>query len=527
MSELNTLKELLEATEVDGSFFRRGLEREALRVDPEGSLARDPHPEYFGSKLYHPHITTDFSESQLELITPVHSEVNSLLTELEQIHRFVYGGLGSQLLWASSMPCVLNNDDSIPLADYGPSNLGQLKKTYRRGLGYRYGRAMQTICAVHYNLSFTDPFWNQLGKIEKNGDDKNIFRSKRSFDLMRNFRRFSWLLIYLFGASPAICKSFVKGREHRLVQFDEGSLFLEHATSLRSGNLGYQSDTQRNSIRICYNSLSNYVKTLAEAITTPLDIYEKISLNDMNGFNQVSASILQSEAEFYTSVRAKCVPPPGENFLGVLQQKGVEYIEMRLLDLNPYEPLGISSSQIHFLDLFAVYCLLHDSPEHCDQLCSLVHENFSKTVTEGRNPMLKLHDGNREILLTDWGKSLLDDMRPLAEQLDRQNGSTDMTDSLADQYAKLENSSLTPSARILADMSRENVSFFRHTMNLSRSHKERLLQLQLPESRQLEFEQIARLSIEKQQKQDARKEISFAKYLETFLKSYQTLLQEK
>ena len=145
--------------------FNRGLERETLRVDSSGQLAVTPHPGFLGSKLCHPMITTDFSESQLELITPVQHSASDALNQLNDIHRFIYSGLDGEILWPASMPCTLPPSNEIPLAQYGSSNLAKLKNTYRSGLGNRYGRTMQTICAIHYNFSFPDNFWPVLATL--------------------------------------------------------------------------------------------------------------------------------------------------------------------------------------------------------------------------------------------------------------------------------------------------------------------------------------------------------------------------
>ncbi|MDH5737464.1 MAG: glutamate--cysteine ligase, partial [Gammaproteobacteria bacterium] len=497
ISPLTRLQQLLDTLDPQ-TFLQHGIEREALRVDANGHLARSPHPPFLGSKLCNPRITTDFSEAQLELITPVHNSIRETLDDLKRIHQFVYGGLDDQLLWAASMPCVLNRDDQIPLADYGTSNLGHLKKTYRNGLGLRYGRAMQTICAVHYNLSLSPQSWQRLQSLEAENTQPHQFVSDRYFDMMRNFRRFSWLLIYLFGASPALCKSFVQGRSHQLEQFDEGTLFLEHATSLRSGNLGYQSDLQQGLINICYNSLSNYTRTLAQAITTEHERYRQLGLFEGSTPLQINACILQSEAEFYTSIRAKRTPPPGVNFLHELRTKGVEYAEIRLLDLDPYAPLGISEEQVHFLDLYFIYCLLEESPQHCENLCQLVQENMSLAVYRGREPGLRLNNGEGEVTLKDWGLELMDALEPLAEVLDGFFGRRQFASSLAAQREKVEHPHLTPSARILQDMSSHSTPFFRFAMNQSLAHKALFGNDPLAPDQQAYFEQMARDSVAQQ-----------------------------
>lgn len=455
--------------------FRRGIEREALRVSQSGGLAQTPHPTSLGSKLTHPKITTDFSEAQLELITPPATSAEAALRDLDATFRFVYSALTDEILWSSSMPCVLQDDTAIPLAYYGESNLGRLKTTYRNGLGHRYGRGMQTICAVHYNFSLTDDFWQWLHDREGSSETLKDFRTRRYFDLMRNFRRYSWLLTYLFGASPAVCNSFVKGKQHNLQAFDEGTAYLPYATSLRSGNLGYQSDTQASRLKVCYNGIDSYVSSLADAICTAHDEYQQIGTKKDDEYLQVNDNILQSEAEFYSSIRAKCVPAPGENFLATLLADGVQYVEVRLLDVNPFLPLGINESEIHFLDTFLLYCLVSDSPMHDDDLCDEVGTNALSTVYQGRDPALHLTDNGNPVSLREWAGDLLSAMKPFANLLD----STHYTSQIERHYAtsvqkqmqRVIDPDLTPSGQILTAMQDQGVPFFRFAMNQALKHE--------------------------------------------------------
>ncbi|MFM9879637.1 MAG: glutamate--cysteine ligase, partial [Burkholderiaceae bacterium] len=325
--------------------IRRGLEKESLRALADGSLALTPHPLALGSALTHPHITTDFSESQPELITGVHSGVESCLQELTHIHQHVYsvlGAMGDEMLWVSSMPCLLPTDETIPLGRYGSSNVGRAKSVYRMGLGHRYGRRMQTISGIHYN-------WSMPG-----------LSSADYFALIRNFRRHAFLLLYLFGASPAVCSSFVAGNVHELQPLGDGNkhtLHMPHGTSLRMGRLGYQSDAQA-SIAVSYNHLEGYAASLQDALTRPYPPYEAVGIRNPGGdYNQLAASLLQIENEFYGTIRPKRVIFPGERPLHALRERGVEYVEVRLMDLNPFIPIGIDAATLRFLDVFLLHCL--------------------------------------------------------------------------------------------------------------------------------------------------------------------------
>jgi len=184
--------------------IRRGLEKESLRVRPDGRLADTPHSAGLGSSLTHPHITTDFSESQLELITGIHTDVEACLAELTQIHQVVYQHIGEELLWCTSMPCELPADSDIPIGQYGRSNLGRAKTVYRHGLSHRYGRRMQTISGVHYNFSMPEAAWPILQQADRYSGPVSAYPTEAYFHLIRNFRRHSWLLLYLFGASPMV-----------------------------------------------------------------------------------------------------------------------------------------------------------------------------------------------------------------------------------------------------------------------------------------------------------------------------------
>ncbi len=504
----------------------RGLEREALRVDAAGHLSDKPHPKYLGSKLTHPSITTDFSEAQLELITPAAESIDNTLSQLKKVHQFVYQGLNDEVMWSASLPCALQGDDNIPLATYGKSNLGRLKTTYRNGLGNRYGRLMQTISAVHYNFSFSDEFWRDLAQHEQR-DNSPAWRSKRYFDLIRNFRRFSWLPIYLFGASPAVCESFVKGTpaEEKLEAMGLGTYGLSHGTSLRNSNiLGYQSKQQSELLNICYNNLDNYVSTLTRAVCTPHPQFKHLGAMTGGMHSQVNPNILQSEAEFYTTIRAKRVARNGENFLDCLHRDGVEYIEVRLLDVNPFSPIGFTKEQANFIDTLLLYCLLLPSPEHNDQLCKTVANNVEKVVEQGRLPTTLLDDGPRKRSVADWGLELTNALLPVAQLLDQLTEGGEHCQSLQKQSARLEDSNLTLSARVLADMESEGISYFRFAMNKSIEHQAYFQQAPLSREDTEMFESMSHKSFEDQRATEARDEVSFEKYLSNLQDAYSDLL---
>ena len=422
--------------------IRRGIEKESLRVRRDGSLVATPHPAGLGSPLVHPQITTDFSEAQLELITGVHSDVETCLEELAHIHQVVYRHLGEELLWGASMPCKLPVDDAIPIAQYGSSNMGRVKTVYRQGLAHRYGRRMQTISGIHYNFSLTETMWPALAWL---GTPNDAY-----FALIRNFRRHSWLLLYLIGASPAICSSFAVENARSLQQFGPGTLYAPYATSLRMGPLGYQSHAQA-SLTVSYNSLGTYAASLEEALATPYPPYELMGTRGRDGYRQLTASVLQIENEFYGTIRPKRVIGRGERLLHALRERGVEYVEVRLIDLDPFSPIGITARTIHLLDVFLLHCLLCESPPDTPEEVAAIARNQHLVALRGREPGLQLEKDGHKVALAEWGKELLADCAAVAAALDACGGRTH-ADAITAAVAAFADPASLLSARVLAEI---------------------------------------------------------------------------
>ena len=466
---------------------------------PDGSLALTPHPARLGSALTHPHITTDFSESQLELITGVHPDADACLQELAEIHEVVIRAIGEELLWASSMPCNLPADEAIPIGRYGTSNVGRAKTVYRNGLSYRYGRRMQAISGIHYNFS--------LPGIGSDG----------YFALIRNFRRLSWLPLYLFGASPAVCSSFVDGRAHQLQELSPGTHYLPHATSLRMGRLGYQSDAQA-SLIVSYNNLTSYATSLHEALTKPYPPYEKIGIRDGDAYRQLSTSLLQIENEFYSPIRPKRRIKSGERPLHALRERGVEYVEVRLMDLDPFNPVGINAQTMRFLDILLLYCLLEDSPPDSPQELKAIARNKLRGAQEGRKPGLLLERRSEQVTLADWGKEVLSACEPISVALDEARRGAAYRDALELGMNSLDNPDAVPSARVLHAMARNHAnSHVRFTLAESLSHRGTLLGIPMKAEVEERFARLANESIQKQRKIEALDRIDFETYRQRYL----------
>lgn len=492
--------------------LRRGVEKESLRVTPSGALAATPHPAGLGSALTHPHITTDFSEAQPELITGVHDGADACIAELEDIHRFVYRHLGEELLWAASMPCILADDADIPVGRYGTSNVGRAKTVYRLGLGHRYGRLMQTISGIHYNFSLPDALWPAVAKARNETLDDDT-PTRAYFDLIRNFRRQSWLLLYLFGASPAVCKSFVKGSAHGLASFDEGSLYLPHATTLRMGPLGYQSSAQA-SLHVSYNSLADYGATIHDALARPYPPYAAIGLQDERGaYRQLGTGLLQIENEFYGAIRPKRRTRSGERPIAALRERGVEYVEVRCLDLNPFLRVGIDAHAMRFMDVFLLHCLLAESPPDSPEESERMRENQRTIVERGRAPGLALHDGRRPRDRAEWANDILDGCAAIADAIDEVGGNDLAGYAVALQRRKVADPESTPSARILATMRVQRLPFFRFAMNQSVAHRGYFDEHPMRAARLASFEGLTRQSITDQARMEAADTESFEDYV--------------
>ena len=505
--------------------IQRGIEKESLRITPDGKLSQAPHPAGLGSPLTHKSITTDYSEALLEFITPVSVDIEQSLQILENIHRFVYQEIGDEILWAASMPCIVAGDQGIPVARYGSSNIAKMKTVYRYGLGHRYGRTMQAIAGVHYNFSMPFAYWEKAWHEAGQPGKLKDYISGRYLDLIRNFKRYSWLLIYLFGASPAVCASFLQGRDHHGLQpFDdrERSLYLPHSTSLRMGDLGYNSNAQKN-LKICYNSLENYVDTLHQAILQPHPAYRDIPNGENGDYQQLNDSLLQIENEFYSPIRPKRVTASGETALNALVRGGIEYIEVRCVDVSPFLPVGIDAPEIRFLDTFLLYCLLLESPA-CDD--SEQHEqaqNLEAVVNRGREPGLELRQGGSPIQLSQWGEQILEQLTPVAELLDAAHGGSRYATALANQQAKIADPEQTPSARILREMRERDLPFFRLAMSYSEQWAAHFKQPSLSPEVAAELERESDRSRQAQSDIEASDDISFEQYLRNYFDQYETL----
>ena len=497
---------------------RKGVEKESLRVTSQGYLSEKPHPEAFGSALTNRFITTDFSEALLEFVTPAFVHTWETLRFLCDIHQFGYAGLDDELLWVCSMPCRIGEDSNIPLAQYGSSNIGRMKTIYRNGLGLRYGRSMQTIAGVHFNYSMSDAFWPAYQEVEQFKGGVDSLRSAAYFGLVRNFRRFGWLILYLFGASPALCKSFAKDSGSYMPVLNDDTFYQPFATSLRMSDLGYSNRTQAR-LNISLNDLDEYIDDLSRAICTPEPAFKEFGVKSNGEYRQLSVNQLQIENEYYSPVRPKRVARSGERPTAALRRGGVEYVEIRSIDINPFDPVGINQNAMRFVEAFAIYCMLQDSPPVDDRTWEEAARNHTQTAKSGRDPDFRLLRDGEPVKLADWGAEIVRDVRSVAEVIDRGNGNQDYRDAVDVQAELIGNPDLTPSARLLNELQTSGAGFFEFAMGAAKGHKDYFAALEpMPADRFRQLQNEAKESLSRQQSLEAGDKIDLDAYIAAYFR---------
>lgn len=496
--------------------IKHGVERETLRVNTDGGIATSAHPSELGSALTHEWITTDFSESLLEFITPPESDAKTSIAQLIDIHKFTYESIGEEFLWPMSMPCFINSETNIPIAQYGKSNIAKMKEVYRNGLHHRYGSMMQVISGVHFNFSLPEEFW-QLWCEEEGEDWNKTTQSAHYFSMIRNFRRYGWVIPYLFGASPALCSSFIAHKKvaHDFSKVGKGTLYLPYATSLRMSDLGYTSSAQSD-LPICYNDLDTYVSSVRKAIGQKAPQYAHFTSNETQGWQQLNDNVLQIENELYSPIRPKQVALPLEMPTNALENRGVSYLEVRSLDVNPFSPIGIEEEQFHFLDVFLLYCLLEPSDkfgEHCFQESA---NNINKTVEQGRDPKLHLDINGQPMLLSDWGTALSEKLLMVAEVLDTANQVSVYTDAVKAQADKFKHPNDTLSGKWLKTLLDNEIDNSSLGLELAKEYKGFANKLEYRHINQSEFVAQAAESLAAQAKIEDADEKDFTQFVSDY-----------
>ena len=496
--------------------INHGIERETLRVNADGSIATNSHPQALGAPLTHKWITTDFSESLLEFITPPVSSIATSIEQLMDIHKFTYESISEQYLWPMSMPCFISSETNIPIAQYGNSNLAKMKEVYREGLHNRYGSMMQVIAGVHFNFSLPDEFWPRW--CELHGEEWNIdTQSAHYFALVRNFRRFAWIIPYLYGASPALCSSFISHKQvaHKFNKVGRGTLYMPFATSLRMSDLGYTSSAQ-SSLKICYNDLSAYVSSLRTAISQKAPDYAHLGSDEKNGWQQLNDNVLQIENELYSPIRPKQVTKSLEMPANALEDRGVSYLEVRSLDVNPYSPIGIDSEQFHFLDVFLLYCLLTPSAKFDREGMLIGQENVKQTVEQGRDPELLLNNNGKMILLSKWGIELSTELLKVASLLDTANNSKVYSSAVQNQMDKFKDPAITPSGKWLQTLLDNDIDNSVLGLELAMQYKLVAQDLSYKQMSHVDFVAEAASSLKAREDIESKDEKSFSQFVDEY-----------
>ena len=497
------------------SGIQRGLEKESLRIQADGYLSKSAHPAELGSTLTNPYITTDYSEALPEFITPPSTDRNAPLETMYELHQFAYQYLGDELLWGMSMPCIMGGEEDIPIARYGSSNSGQMKEIYRLGLGERYGRFMQTISGVHYNFSLPMSFWQAFYEKERSELELKDFISEKYMGMIRNYLRYSWLIPLFYGASPALCESFIQGKNIDLDELVPGTRYGKYSTSLRMSDLGYQNKVQ-SQLNVGYNSLPSYIAALEKAIRTEDPYYRSLGVIKDGKYQQLNANILQIENEFYGSIRPKRVAVSGERPTKSLKLHGIEYIEVRALDINPFSPIGLDSSQIAFVDTLLLTCLFAQSEPITAREKGENIANFDRVVLNGRHPDLCLSVQNSCIPLEELTHNILDQMAPFAKMLDKTYGIEEHSETLNKLTEQSSDLDKTFSGRIVKRIENSEEGFFPLAFELSQKHKNEFINNPLSPERLKHYQQTAEESHQNKEKMEKADEMSFGAFLESY-----------
>ena len=426
----------------------RGIERESLRITQEGRSSQDNHPENLGSPLTSKDITTDFAEALVELVTPTFDSAGELFKHISLLHKFLYSEMGDEILWNFSMPCAFQSEQEIKIAEYGKSNSGMLKHIYRKGLRLRYGSIMQCVSGIHFNFSLSEDSWDTL----TNSPDQS-FINQKYLGAIRNIKRNFWFLLERFGASPIAHESYLLNREHSLTKHGSNDLFLPWATSLRMSDVGYQSSMQ-NALKINYNNLDEFIDAIIKGINTPVKNFEEIGLLDEQGVpQQISTGILQIENELYDTVRPKRSGPSGSRPATLLKNEGIEYLELRGIDINPFIPEGIDENKVKLLDIFIMHSLISESPQVSDEEIEEIRANQKTMVENGRSENIKLQQNGVSTPLQELKKILYDELEQVATAMDEY--CPGYSNALSAEMGE----NLLPSEKIMNEMNSQNLSF--------------------------------------------------------------------
>lgn len=419
---------------LEGSF---GIEWESLRANGDGELSLTPHPEIFGDKFTNPLITTDFSESQIEIITPAFDTIDEAFSTFSLLSDLVNSSLPEdEYLWFQSIPCILPYWDKIPIAQY--SGEGEASQKYREELAKKYGVKKQMISGVHFNFSFSDNLLRKLHYMEDPELSFQEFKNNVYLKIARNYLRYCWLIIYLTGCSIGSHKTFSNECIHLMDAKDEyGSYYSTKGPSFRNASCGYKN---LKDLYPSYDSVEDFTS----------DIQKFIDDGDL------------SEAkELYTQIRLK--PKNPKDMLNSLNQDGIEYIEIRTLDINPFYKCGLVLHDMTFLHLFLIYMYIKEESDYplWQEEAKINEENVAEKAYV--DSMRLLRDGE-EVTLRSWAADIINEMYGMCEVL-----GIDHMKTLSMMMNRIANPDLTYGKRLLKLIEKEG--YINVHMELSKNNK--------------------------------------------------------
>ncbi len=482
--------------------YKTGIEREGLRVTRDGALSQSVHPPALGSALTHPNISLDFSEQQLEFVTKPYDTSSGALQALEELMVFVTHNIEPEIIWNLSMPPRITDEQQIQIARFGSSNTGRFKELYRIGLAQRYGRIMQTISGIHFNFSFSSEFINMLFSQQSATADLQQFQNDFYLGLTRNFTRNFYILLYLFGASPTADISYAPESQIHGLEKDEHTIWGKYATSVRMSPIGYI-NRSRCTASVSLNSLEEYIKDLKRALNTPCPDFADISPD-----GQLNKNIFQIENEYYAVIRAKQDNLTSGRPLAALEQHGINYVEVRGLDISPYDALGMGEEQAQVLRMFLLYCALTESPPFTETETAEINFTQDQIALLGRDPGFAFAEG---VTIAQKAAPVLEDMKYIAAAI----GDQEIQKYIVQQQQKLEDPQCTPSARFY-DFCKEQGSFFEAAKKVSETQAAYWANQPQPAAVKLEFEKNAEASLAAQASLEKEQQGSFEAFLEEF-----------
>lgn len=429
---LDKIKKVFSNKEILSGNF--GIERETLRLDENGYLASSDHPEEFGDKSHNPYITTDFSESQIEVITPAFSNIEETYKFTRALYDIVAMEIGNEYLWPESMPCIIPDDDKIPVAKFAEHS--KESQEYRESLLRKYGGKKQLISGIHYNFSFDE---NIIERLYENSNKDVLYKEFKNsiyLKVARNYLRYRWLIVYLLGAAPVVHESFIDDCKCPLKKVTKSGYSSLGAISHRNGKCGY-----KNKIDLfpSYNSVNDYLDSINKYI------------ND---------GLIESHKELYSQVRLK--PSDTRNFKDSLINDGIKYLEYRTIDINPFEKGGISLEDLKFLQIFNIYLLTKEESNYTGWQEEAL-ENQQIIAVSGIDD-IKLKKDGKEVTRIQYGLEILDEIMNINNEL-----SLGFEDIITNRVEKIKDSKLTYSYRITEKVKEEG--YIDAFLNLAKEYK--------------------------------------------------------